>query len=342
MNWIAIFISITCIFQLAYADKGKVFHFTEGAPVQAEITPWLTGPLLTPTSVIVPGGYMNIEPYLYYSVNTGRYNDDWKVSSMPNFYNVIFSVPFYLGINQWMDMIFTPQVILNSTQNTSALQFGDLPIGIEFQLLHEAPENNLPGLKLYIQETFPTGKYQKLKPERLFTDAGGKGSFQTEVGIVLGRLFHLRDLYFMNVRLNLYYTNWTSVAVKGLNSYGGLRDTKGRVFPGSQWGYFLGFEFTLSRNWAFAFDAAGLYTARTGFSGKVGSSTITRNLIGLKIPTQVQFSFAPAIEYNFSQSLGIIAGPWFTVAGKNSFRFISGVIALNYYGPISKKSPEPK
>lgn len=338
MKWITIFTSITCIFQLAYADKGRVFHFREEAPVD---TPWFTGPLLTPTSVTVPGGYVNLEPYLFYNVNTGRYNDDWKVSSMPHFNNVVFSIYSYLGINQWMDVLIIPQVVFNSTQHTSSLQFGDLPIGLEFQLIHETPENNLPGLKFYVQETFPTGKYQKLKPDRLFTDAGGKGSFQTEIGLVLGRIFHFRDFYFLNVRFNLYYTHWSSVAVKGLNSYGGVRETKGRVIPGDQYGYFFGLEFEFSRHWAFAFDAAGQYTTRTRFSGRRGGIDSTRKLIGLNIPTQVQFSFAPAIEYNFSQAVGIIAGPWFTVAGKNSFRFISGVLALNYYGPISGKSKTP-
>lgn len=338
MKWITILASITCIFRVAYADKGRVYHFpTQETPAPETITPWFTGPLLTPTSATVPGGFVNIEPYLFYNINTGRYNDDWKVSSMPHFNNVIFSIYTYWGVNQWMDVQVIPQVVFNSTQNTSSMQLGDLPIALEFQLIHETPENNLPSLKFYIQETFPTGRYQKLKPDRLFTDAGGKGSFQTEVGFVVGRVIHFKDVYFMTARFNLAYSYWSSVAVKGLNSYGGERGTKGRVFPGSQYSYFLGFEFSLSRNWAFAFDAAGQYITKTRFSGKEGDNPLPGSVLGLNIPPQWQFSFAPAIEYNFNQSLGIIAGPWFTVAGRNSFRFISGVIALNYYGPITKK-----
>lgn len=37
------------------------------------------------------------------------------------------------------------------------------------------------------------------------------------------------------------------------------------------------------------------------------------------------------MEYNFNASVGIIAGVWFTVVGRNSPDFISAVMALNIY-----------
>jgi hypothetical protein len=40
----------------------------------------------------------------------------------------------------------------------------------------------------------------------------------------------------------------------------------------------------------------------------------------------VQISFAPEVEYNFSQSSGLLAGVWFTVAGKNSSAFASAFL----------------
>ncbi len=35
--------------------------------------PWFTGPLLAPSAHVVPGGYINLEPYLFYTVTTGAY-----------------------------------------------------------------------------------------------------------------------------------------------------------------------------------------------------------------------------------------------------------------------------
>jgi hypothetical protein len=48
-------------------------------------------------------------------------------------------------------------------------------------------------------------------------------------------------------------------------------------------------------------------------------------------PSSSQYSLAPAIEYNWSQNIGLIGGVWFTVAGQNISQFNSIVIALNYY-----------
>ena len=48
-------------------------------------------------------------------------------------------------------------------------------------------------------------------------------------------------------------------------------------------------------------------------------------------PEGWQLSLAPAIEYNFNENWGVIAGPWFTVAGKNSSAFIVGMLAINIY-----------
>ncbi len=51
----------------------------------------------------------------------------------------------------------------------------------------------------------------------------------------------------------------------------------------------------------------------------------------MRSPTSAQFSIAPAIEYNWNANIGIIFGSWFTLAGKNSTQFTSGVFAFNYY-----------
>jgi hypothetical protein len=51
----------------------------------------------------------------------------------------------------------------------------------------------------------------------------------------------------------------------------------------------------------------------------------------MKAPSNEQWSVAPAIEYNWSKNVGLIVGSWFSFAGRNSVRFISGVAALNIY-----------
>jgi hypothetical protein len=48
-------------------------------------------------------------------------------------------------------------------------------------------------------------------------------------------------------------------------------------------------------------------------------------------PSTSLLTLAPAIEYNFTQTIGVIVGSWFTLKGRNANRFVSAAAALNYY-----------
>ena len=49
------------------------------------------------------------------------------------------------------------------------------------QLIKET--KRLPYVRLLIEETFPTGRYNKADPDRNLTDIAGTGSFITSIGI---------------------------------------------------------------------------------------------------------------------------------------------------------------
>jgi hypothetical protein len=81
----------------------------------------------------------------------------------------------------------------------------------------------------------------------------------------------------------------------------------------------------------------GQFNSKTRFRGNPGidqSASADSNASLLAATNEreasIQYSLAPAIEYNWSEKLGLIAGCWLTIAGKNSRKFTSGVIALNY------------
>ena len=48
-------------------------------------------------------------------------------------------------------------------------------------------------------------------------------------------------------------------------------------------------------------------------------------------PSTEQFSLASCIEYNPSPNFGLKVGPWFTLAGRNSPAFFSGVTTIYWY-----------
>lgn len=297
--------------------------------------PWFTGPLITPSAHVVPKGYVNIEPYFFYISRTGEYDNHWKGISTPLFTRARFLIPTYIGLTSWSDILITPSATWNVTKGASTLNFNDLSVQFDIQLIESTATNAYPALKVYIGEVFPTGQFEKLDPERLETDSGGEGSFRTRIGATLGHLIEFSGCHWLSWRLNAFASIPTHVKVHGLNAYGGALNTKATVKPGIGSGAQFGLEYNLTRHWALANDVQILYESRTKFSGFAGTHP-DGSPAQLGNPPTWQFSLAPAFEYNFNESWGLLAGAFFSFAGRNAPRFASGSIAINYFGPLKK------
>lgn len=328
-------LSIFCLLVLSVAEA------KEGAPAQLteaeqKNPPWFTGPLLTPSGHIVPAGYINVEPYLYASVVHAHYNKNWDAKSIPNIYAITPQIFLQIGLTKKMDFTLIPQMVWQETQGKSAARLADMPIGLGYQLLLDTENGWWPAIKLFLHEVLPLGHYQRLDPAKLGTDSTGTGSFITEIGVVFSRLFWFGGSHYLNPRLALAYDIPARVHVAGFNTYGGGYGTHGYVYPGQALRATLGLEFSLTRQWVLACDFQYAEVAKTRFKG-------TKGILAPGIPASVgvpsfsEFSLAPAIEYNWNESLGIIGGCWFTVAGRNAADFATAVIALNYYTSIGKK-----
>lgn len=291
--------------------------------------PWFTGSLVPPSAYVVKKGHFELEPYLFEFVKVGRYGADWDAHSVPRFYSYGSQTFVIVGLTNWMDIEVIPQVFYNRSQGQSAFGFADLPILLDFQLIEPDAYKYFPGVKVSIGEIFPTGRFQKLDPEKKGTDSTGFGSFINAFNMIFYKVFHLRGMHFLSTTLTLQDGLSAPVHVKGFNTYGGGFHTRGKVYPGNAFSAIFSFEYSFTRNWAFAMDNVYAHISKTRFSGKSGF-TQQGTRANMKSPSSEQFSLAPAIEYNFSANLGIVGGVWFTVAGRNSSEFINGLIALEY------------
>jgi hypothetical protein len=283
--------------------------------------PWFTGPLISPPKNTYPPGHVDFEPYVYVTDYYGTYNSDWQNKKHPAFWVITMQPYMVFGITNWLDVFCYPTWAYQRSQGVGSWVWNDFPIGIDFQLLREASTNNYPSIKFFIEESFPTGKFDRLDPKKKGTDLSGIGSF--------GRLFHIKDEHWLNLFFSYtYFFLATKVHVKGLNAFGGGSvSTKGVVYTPKSSQFDFAFEFALSRNWAIACDLLGLYTKSTKFKGhfspshKQGFLTI--------IGSKTQYTIAPALEYNWSPRFGAISGVWMTFAGRNSQAYISWVTAVN-------------
>jgi hypothetical protein len=146
--------------------------------------------------------------------------------------------------------------------------------------------------------------------------------------LVFRKLFYLPHSFF-SLRWSIGYLFPSTVKVKGFNTYGGGYGTEGKVKPGQTLTAFLSGEYSINQRWVLAFDTEFLAQRKSHFTGKNGVNDIGE-MASTNLPSSVQISFAPEVEYNFSQSSGLLAGVWFTVAGKDSAAFASAFLTYLY------------
>jgi hypothetical protein len=290
--------------------------------------PWFTGSLISPSTHVTPAGKVLLEPYYFFIDATGSYNSDWKKIPQSSFLTDDIEIFTTIGITKWWDFAINPGLVYNHTRGTGTFLFNDLSTGFDFQLLSDHQDNYLPALKLGLREVFPIAKYGHLDSDKYKTDALGEGSYQTRIFLATGRLIHLRDSFWLNLRLAVNYTIPSRVHVRGLNAYGGASDTNAYVYPPQNFEADFAFELSLNQNWVIACDYVGAYANARKFKGYPGRLE-TGELADLSKGCAANFSVAPEIEYNWKAGVGIITGAWFSIAGRNSSAFASWVTAIN-------------
>jgi hypothetical protein len=312
-----------------FAKKGTIEE------EKSVVTPWLTGPLVCPSALTIEAGSYNIEPYLYVTDNPAIYDNDWHANSIPPQWTIETQIPVWVGLTNWCDVQFQPTFAWNHKKGGGgAWVLGDMVLQFDFQLFRdELPHKTwIPSIKFAIRETIPVGKYRNLNPKKLSADQGGYGSWATAAQLVFGRLFYFSGTQFLNTRLGFQYYFYNSpVHIKGYSAYGGGIGANGTIRPGANFQADLGLEYSVSRHWAFALDLVGYWEGKADFTGYSGIDPLLGTDTTVASSAEIQYSMAPAIEYNWNENLGIIAGAWFSVAGKQISEFYSFVFAVNYY-----------
>ena len=293
---------------------------------QKMFNPWYGGPLLTGSGNTLPKGLFNAQPYLFVLVNYAAFDGSRKSHSINNLIVVNPKFSFGVGITDRIDAGVVVDWLYLRQSGKSANHFGDTLLATSFGILKET--QIIPALKIFISESFPTGKYEKLKAEKAFVDASGSGSFETTLGFTISKVLWWWLIHPMTLRFAYSYTIPTSVSVKGFNSYGGGFGADGKINPGNQFTLGLGYEFSIVQKVVFAIDASYEYANKSTFKGTYG--TIEGEIAPIGGPSNDVLSFAPAIEYNFSQNLSLITGAWFSVWGRNTNNFAGGITTLTY------------
>lgn len=288
--------------------------------------PWYGGPLLTGSGATLPAGLFNVQPYVFVMVNYAAFDSSRKSHSINNLIQVNPKFAFAVGITDRIDAGVVVDWLYQRQSGKSANHFGDTSLTVDLALLKETQV--IPALKIFVSESFPTGKYEKLKAEKAAVDESGTGSFETTFGFTTSKVLWWWLIHPMTMRFSYSYTIPAKVSVKGFNSYGGGFGANGKVTPGNKFTLGFGYEFSIVQKLVFALDTSYQYENRSTFKGTFG--TIEGEIVPVGGPSNDVLSFAPAFEYNFSQNLSVITGAWFSVWGRNTDNFAGGITTVTY------------
>lgn len=309
--------------------SGTVVARGEPTSGPSSITPWFTGTLLSTRGTSLGKGHTVVEPYVYYTQYGGLYNDNWRLQSATNSRSLTQQTYFIYGLTDAVDIEIAPQWIGNYARGDSSSGFGDLPLQVGIQVWRSPAQSLMPDVRIWVQEIFPTGRYSDLNSEAADLERTGGGSYATTFGIAVQKTIPFGGEHVLRYRLNATYGIYSSVGVQGFNAYGGGFGTTGRITPGAVSTVTIAGEYSLTRQLILALDVGFQSVNATQFSGAPGVDTQGQPAsVGRGSSNLI--TIAPALEYSWNRHVGMLAGPWMSVSGRNTSEFF-GVVAAVYF-----------
>jgi hypothetical protein len=283
---------------------------------------WFIGPVLIPNPKTPPPDHPAIAIAAGAQNIYGRYNSHWKAQDVPNFWAVGPYIALQAGFNSFLGMEFIGASSTNLSQGKHSTHPLDMILRLGFQVCTDKRGGLTPDFRIFLQEIFPTGKYQHLSLYKHGTDLTGQGSYRTGIQLASQKVFYLSEEHKLRIRLTMGYFVPAPVEVTGINYYGGAPSTQGRVHPGNFFVADSCGEYNLSRTWALALEAHYLQGAKGHFSKKSGPN--------IDLPSYAQILLTPEVQHTFSKNFGTILGSSFSIAGRNVSQFYSFFLIFAY------------
>lgn len=320
--------------------------------------PWqATGPLLAVGANVQSYGAYNISMYLKNGVNYGIYDPSQQFVPSPRYYGNSFDAAFNYGLAKDMDFSVVLSYVQNENEGQMYERLGDTLFVLDFQYMTQGDSKYKSSLLLEANLLVPTGKYKDLLPKYYTADSTGAGSYQPAVGIRFQHNFIFSEEHYLNLYVNTHLRYALPVKLDGLSSYGGSLSTDGVVNPGHSIDFSLSLEYSLNKYWSTVIESFVYAQQPSKFLGIVSDdlsnfiatreSYINRKLrkiifnavmpsihnIGNNLFTGsgsvTMLTLATSIEYSISDSIGFIAGVWFsTPGGKNTIAFYNPMIGF--------------
>jgi hypothetical protein len=292
---------------------------------------WWTGPLLAPSAATLPQGHWLFEPYLFDVISTGTLDEHGHHHPASPEHDLGSLSYIIYGLTDRLSLAVIPRFAYNEpagAANSSGIGFGDLTVQAEYGITHYQDGRSIPALALVLAATLPTGEYDHLARP---SDGAGSGVYSTALSLYSQDYFWLPNGRILRARLDLTFQVSRSAAVEDASVYGTADGFRGRVYPGGTFTADLAGEYSLTRSWVLALDVVYSHGASTRVSGQQPQAPGSGLLVPFELATGAAESlgFAPAVEYSWSSTAGVIAGVRLIPAGRNVTTSITPAIAIN-------------
>jgi hypothetical protein len=274
---------------------------------------WWTGPMMANSAAALPKGHVLIEPYLY----------DVHSSQMDSFGSLTY---MEYGITDRLMVGAIPTFGYNRVANgpnSKGIDAGDVSVLAQYSLTSFREGSHMPAMALMVQETLPTGRYDRL--DHPLADAQGSGAYTTTVQLNTQNYFWMPNGHILRFRFNVGSSFSRRAHVDDISVYGTPAGFHGTARPGLAFNVNAAWEYSMTQRWVLAFDLAYHHANGAHVDGMVDAMHLA-----YRSRSSAYFGFAPAIEYNWRNNVGVLVGVRVFTGGHNSSTTITPAIALNY------------
>lgn len=194
---------------------------------------WWTGPIVTAGAGTLPRGHALIEPYLFDVIRYGRFDRDGDERSAPRVHGYGSLTYMLYGLTDELTVGLIPTFGFNdvsSGSDSSGVQLGDLTLQAQYRLSQFREGQSIPTTSFVIQQTLPTGKYDRLGSRP--SDALGLGAYTTTLAIYSQYYLWMPNGRIVRTRFNVSYAVSDDVRVKDVSVYGTGAGFRGVAEPG--------------------------------------------------------------------------------------------------------------
>ncbi len=274
---------------------------------------WWTGPVIANSPNALPPGHIYVESYAY----------DAHAPDANGFGSSTFLL---YGVTPRLTLGVIPVFgydRLAGGQSSSRIGAGDLTVHAQYQLTHFDAQSGKPAIAVAVEEVLPTARYDRLDRT---SDGFGGGAYATSLGIYAQDVFWLPNGRILRSRINLSQSFPDMARVDGVSVYGTSTSFTGRARPGTATSFDNSWEYSITRRWVAAVDLYYRHGRQTGVDG-----TDATGFVHLSDGPSDTFAVAPAVEYSWTPSLGVLFGTRFITPARNTRPSVTPIVALSAF-----------